>query len=200
MGRALRHLKSQRRVQIFGNCRWPNFRLTPLGCGVASSPDRVHSAVPVRVAPVSASLSGPIYGYPERRWQRRRFCFELRGSKHVPKLGSNGCIPYNLCCTLIGCRHSVPVNEARRRSDKGHLCLHRLRPSLSGGASSFCAPVLIHSLRRWRRHVHALSALGMSTTSVSNSVFIRASIIGRSGNFSDGLYHGRLSVIPPSTA
>src|SRR6516164_7637703 len=75
-----------------------------------------------------------------------------------------------------------------------------MAPALWHWSGAVFVRPLFSSLCRLRWHVHALSTLGMSTTSVSNSVFIGASIIGRSRNFSDGSYHGRLSVIPPSTA
>ena len=58
-----------------------SFQLTPLGCGVASPADRELGlptpAEPERVAPASASRSGPVprVGAPERRWQQRRFLF-----------------------------------------------------------------------------------------------------------------------------
>src|SRR5260370_7113131 len=42
--------------------------------------------------------------------------------------------------------------------------------------------------------------LGKSTTRVSNSFCKGVLIIGSSGNFSAGSYHGRLSLIPPSRA
>jgi hypothetical protein len=53
--------------------------------GLASSADRDFRyptpAAPERVAPASASRTGPIHAmvHQERRWQQRRFCFAWRG-------------------------------------------------------------------------------------------------------------------------
>jgi hypothetical protein len=57
----LKRLKHAAKIGIgalIGNGRWPKFRLTSLGCGVAFLVDRVQVAVPERVAPASASRSG----------------------------------------------------------------------------------------------------------------------------------------------
>ena len=103
--------------------------MTPLGCGVASPADREPRlptpAEPERVAPASASRSGPIprVGAPERRWQQRRFLFGTIPAFSARPCGS-GCRSsgrrlkaYWLNCHLDGVENNVwGVGSIERRA------------------------------------------------------------------------------------
>ena len=125
---------------------------------------------------------------------------------------SAGLFPCKIFATNTALRRKTSISRARTPVD--HLLRRRIaQPRLWVPTASYS-----DATRFWRkcgpecstRNGYASDArflrvtesrpAGISTTRVSKSACIGASITGASGNLSDGPYHGRLSLTPPSTA